>query len=121
NEIQKRGLLNKLVEEHDMILNAELPNACCQAVAIRFALSTHKVRVGRAKNDIDNVGTRSDDSRHGIEHNFNAFVRRQKPERKNDGFPRETEFRFGITRFPKREVRNSVGYNLNFVRRKVMH
>ena len=121
NEIQKRGLLDKLVEEDDMILDAELAHAGRQAIAIGFALLTHKVRVGRAENDIDSVGARFDDPRHGIEHGLDALVRRQKPERKNDGLSGKAEFRLGIMRFTKRQVRDTVRYDLDFVGRHIMH
>ena len=97
------------------------PHACRQAVAIGLALLTHKIRVGCAKNDIDGIGARFDDSRHGIEHDFDAFVRRQKPERQNDGLSREAEFRFGIMRFAKRQVGDSVRYDFDLASRHVMH
>ena len=76
--------------------------------------------MGCAEDDVHRVGTRFDDPWHGIEHGFDAFVRRQKPERKNDGLSRETEFRFGTMRLTKRQVGNSVRYDLDFVGRHVM-
>ena len=55
NEIQQRGLVDELVEEDDVVLDAELPHARRQAVAIGLALMTHEIRMGRAEDDIDGV------------------------------------------------------------------
>ena len=105
NEVQQRGLIDELVEEDDMILDAELPHARRQAVAIGLALIPHKVRMGRAENDIDGVRAGFDDSRHGIEHDLDAFVWRQETERQNDRLSGEAEFRLGVMRFEERESR----------------
>jgi hypothetical protein len=103
-----------------VVLDAEIAHACRQAVPIGLALLTHKIRMGCAEDDVHGVGTRSDDSGHGIEHGFDALVRRQKPERKNDGLSCESEFRFGAMRLTKRQVGNSVRYDLDFVGLHVM-
>ncbi len=103
-----------------MILDAEIAHACRQAVPIGLPLLTHKIRVGCTEDDVYGVGTRSDDSRHGIEHGFDALVRRKKSERKNDGLSCKTEFRFGAMRLTKRQVGNSVRYDLDFVGLHIM-
>ena len=60
--------------------------------------------MGCTEDDIHRVRTIFDDFRHGIEHGFDALVRRQKPKRKNDGLSRKTEFCLCTVRLTKRQV-----------------
>src|SRR5258708_7380711 len=96
-----------------MVHDAESLYARCQAFAIGLALLPHQLRMRGAKNDIDGIRARFDDFRHGIEHDFNAFVRRQETEGQNDHLSAEIEFSFGVMRFVEREIRYSVRYDLN--------
>ena len=55
NEVQQGGLIDELIEEDHVILDAQLAHPLRQAVAIDLALIAHQVWMGRAKNDIDGV------------------------------------------------------------------
>ena len=74
-----------------------------------------------AKNDIDGIRARFDDFRHGIEHDLDAFVRRQQTEGQDDHFSGEIEFGLGVMRFEEREIRYSVRYDLNLAGWHVMN
>src|SRR6476660_2865426 len=104
-----------------MVSDAEFLHACRQALAICLALISHKVRMGRAKNDIDGVRARFDDSRQGIEHYRDALVWRQETESQNDRLSGKAESRLGVIRFEERKIRYSVRYDLNLVSRYVMN
>ena len=121
DEVEQRGLVDELIEEDDMILDAELLHARRQALAIGLALIPHEVGMGRAENDIDGVRAGFDDPRHGIEHDLDAFVGRQEAEREDDRFSAEAEFRFGVMRFEEREVGYSVRYDLDLASWHVMN
>ena len=113
NEVQQRGLIHELVEKNDMIFDAESLHARRQAFAIGLALLPHQLRMSSAKNDIDGIRARFNDFRHGIEHDLDAFVRRQETEGQNDHLSGEVEFGLGVMCFEEREIRYSVRYDLN--------
>ena len=77
--------------------------------------------MGRAENDIDGVWAGFDDFGHGIEHDFDALVRRQKPKCENDRLSGKAEFCLGVMRFDERKVGYSVRNDLDLVRRHVMN
>src|SRR5271155_331891 len=104
-----------------MILNAEVLYARNQAVAISLALLPHKVRMSSAKNDIDGVWARLYDFRHGVEHDLDAFIWRQKAEGQNDHLSGEVEFGLGVMRFEEREIWYSVWYDVSLARWHVMN
>src|ERR1700691_5033048 len=96
-----------------MVFDAEASHARRQTVAIGLALLLYQLRMGSAKNDIDDVGAGFDDLRHGIEHCLNALVRGQQTEGQNDHLSGEVESGLGVMRFEEWEIRNSVRYDLN--------
>ena len=113
DEVQQRGLVDKLIEEDDVILHAQLMYARRQAPAIGLALGSYKVWMGRPENDIHGARGGFDDFWHGIEHGLDAFVGRQKTEREDDLLPVEAEFRLGVTRPDERKVGYPVRYDLD--------
>ena len=121
DEVQQRGLVDELVEEDDMVLDAELPHARRQALAIGLALIAHEVGMGCAENDIDGVRAGFDDLRHGIDHGLDALARRQQAERQDDRLSAEAEFRFGVMRLEERKVGYSVRDDLDLASWHVMH
>src|SRR6266511_2442156 len=104
-----------------MILDAELLHARRQALTIGLALIPHEVGMGRAENDIHDARTGFDDAWHGIEHGLDAFVGRQKTERKDDCLCVEAEFHLGVTRPEEREVGYPVRYDLHLARWHVVN
>ena len=121
NEVQQRRLIDELVEEHDMVLDAKLAHARRQAVAICLALMPHKVRMGRAENDIHGVRARLDDLRHGIDHDLDALAWRQQAERQNDRLSAEAEFRSWRDAFRETGSRDSVRDDFDLASRHVMN
>src|SRR5205807_7196927 len=103
----------ELIKENDTVVNTKLTHARRQAVAIDLALISHKVGMSRAENHIHGVRAGFDDSGHGIEHGFDALVRRQETKRKNDRLAGKPEFRFGMMGFNKGKVRYSVRYDID--------
>ena len=74
DEVQKRGLIDELVEEHHVVPDTERLHPGGQAVAISLAVISHEVRMSRAENDIDGIWARFYDARHGVEHHLDALV-----------------------------------------------
>ena len=103
NEVEQRGLIDKLVEENDMVFDAEFLHARCQAVAIGLAFVSHEIGMRRAEDDIDRIRAGFDDFRHGIDHGLDAFARRQETERQNDLLAGKAEFGLGMMRFRETE------------------
>ena len=91
-----------------MVFDAEFAHARRQAVAIGLALMPHEVWMSRAEDDIDGVRTGFDDAGHRIDHRLDALARRQQAERQNDRLSSVAEFRLGVMRLQKREIRYSV-------------
>ena len=121
DEVEQRGLVHELIEEDDMIADAEVLHARRQALAIGLALMPHEIGMGRAQDDIDGVRAGFDDPRHGIEHDLDALVGRQKTERQDHRLSGEAEFCLGVMRFEKRDVGDAVRDDLDLARRHVMH
>ena len=116
DEVQQRGLVDELVEEDDMVLDAEFPHPRRQALSVGLTLSANQIWMGRAENDIDGVRAGFDDRRHGIDHSLDAFARRQQAEREDDGLPAEPELGLGVMRLEKGKVGDSVRDHLNLLR-----
>ena len=73
--------------------------------------------MGGPENDIHGIGTAFQNCGHGIDHDFDAFVRREKTERQNDGPAAEPEFGLRLVRLDEWEVGNPVRDDLDLFRR----
>ncbi len=120
DEFEQRGLIDELVEEHHVILDAEFAHTRHQALAIRLALFSDQVWMCRTEHDIHGVGAALQNRRHGVDHDFDALVGRQQAESQNDGPPAKSEF--GLRRIgpDKRSIRNAVGNHLDLVIRDLI-
>ena len=63
--------------------------------------------MGRTKNDIHGIGTAFQDRGHGIDHDFDALVGREKTERQDDGPAAEAEFGLRLVRLDEWRSRES--------------
>ena len=70
-----------------------------------------------AENDIDRIRAALQDRRHGIDHDFDALVRREQAERQNDGSVAEAELGLGLLGLDEREVGNAVRDDFDLFRR----
>ena len=121
DEFEQLGLVDELVDEDDVTGDAEGQRPCRQFLSIRFSLIADEVGMRRAENDVDGVGTGLDDSRHGIDHGLDAFARRKKTERQDDGFSAKPQSGFCGVRFPVWKIGYAVGNNLDLFGRHAMH
>ena len=74
NELEQRGLIDELVEEYDVILDAEFAHARRQALAIGFALVANQIGMRRAEHDIHCIRAALQNRRHGVDHDLDALV-----------------------------------------------
>ena len=70
-----------------------------------------------AEHDIDRIGAAFQDRGHGIDHDFDALVRREQAERQNDGSVAEAELGLRLLGLDEWEVGNSVRDDLDLFRR----
>ena len=108
DESQQRRLIDELVEEYDVILDAEFAHARHQALAIGLALVAHQIGMRRAEHDIDGVGATFQDRGHGVDHDLDALVGGEQAERQNDGTVAESEFGLCRVGLDERKVGNAV-------------
>ena len=103
-----------------MIVDAESPYACGQAVAIDFALIAKQIGMRCAEHDIKSRRARSDDLGHGVDNGLDALARRQQAEREDDRSPLEAELLLGARGLEKREIRNPVRNDVDVMRGDAM-
>jgi hypothetical protein len=72
-------------ETDDMVLDSGCSHTRHKALAVGLALMANEIGVRRTENAIHDIGTAFQDQEHGIDHDFDAFVGREKTERQNDG------------------------------------
>ena len=112
---QQRGLIDKLVEEHHMVFDAEFAHPRGQALAIGLALVSNQIGMRRTEHDIDRIRTPFQYRRHGVDHDFDALVGRQQAEGQNDRSPCKSEPGLGGVRRDERDVGYAVGNDLDLV------
>src|SRR5436305_12097762 len=61
DEFQQRRLVDELVEEHDMVFDAEFPHAGYEAFPITLTMMLKEIRMRCAENDIKSLGARLED------------------------------------------------------------
>ena len=115
DEFEQRGLIDELVEEHHVILDAKFAHPRHQAFAIGLALVPDQIGMRCAEHDVDRIRTAFQNRRHGVDHDFDALVGRQQAEGQNDRLAGKSEP--GLRRIgrDKGDVRNAVGYHLDLV------
>ena len=97
---EQRGLIDKLVKEHDVVFDAEFAHPRDQALAIGLALVSNQVGMRRAEHHIDRIRTPFQNRRHGVDHDFDALVGRQQAEGQNDRSAGKSEPGLGCVRSP---------------------
>ena len=109
DEFEQRGLIDELIEKHHVVFDAECAHARHQALAIGLALIANQIGMRRAEHDIDRIGPRFQDRRHGVDHDFDALVGGQQAECQNDRPAAETELGLGRVRRDETQSRECRG------------
>ena len=74
----------------------------------------------RAEHDIDGIRPAFQDRRHGVDHDFDAFVGRQQAEGQDDGLAAEAELGLRLIRLDERKVGNAVRNDFDLVGRHLI-
>ena len=91
-----------------MLADPQVPGQPLQAQPVALALLAHQVRVGRPQDDVDEVGERLEDLRHGPEHVLDALVGREQPERQRHQPALDAELLLVGVRVDERRVGDAV-------------
>ena len=112
--------LDEAIEEHDVLLHAEVFGQPLQAQAVSFTLVAQQIRMRLAQHDVNDVGKFPDDVRQRAQGILDALVRRQQTEREQHLLARHAELVFEIIRVGKRHVGNAVRNEVNLVCRRLI-
>ncbi len=120
NEFEQSGLIDELVEEHHVLLDAKFTHPRHQALAIGLALVSNQIGMRCAEHDIYCIRAAFQNRRHGVDHDFDALVGRQQAECQNDRLPTKSEI--GLRRIgpDKCDVRYAVGNDFDLVVRHLI-
>ncbi len=108
DEIEQRLLIDELVEKHHVILDAGLARMRHQALTIGFALIAYQVRMRRPEYDVNRVGPGFQNRGHGVDHDLDAFVRRQQAECQDDSTVDEAKLVLGLVGLDECKLRDAV-------------
>ena len=113
--------LDEAIEEHDVLLHAEVFGQPLQAQAVSLALVAQQIRMRLAQHDVNDVGKFPDDVRQRPQRILDALVRRQQSEREQHLLARHAELVLEIIRVGERHVGNAVRDEINLGRRRLIN
>ncbi len=112
--------LDEAIEEHDVLLHAEIFGQPLQAQAVSLALVAQQIRMRLAQHDVNDVGKFADDVRQCAQRKLDALVRREQTEREQHLFARHAELVLEIIRVGERHVGNAVRDEIDLGRRRLI-
>ncbi len=102
-------LVDEAVVEADVPPDAEILRQPLEAEPVGLAVFPHQVRVGRAEDDVDQVGKFFDDGRDGAQHRLDPLVGREEPEGEEHVLALDAELVLIKTRIDEGDVGDAVG------------
>ena len=112
--------LDEAIEEHDMLLHAEVFGQPLQAQAVGLALVAQQIRMRLAQHDVNDVGKFADDVRQRAQRVLDALVRREQAEGEQHLLARHAELVLEIIRVGERHVGNAVRDEINLGGRRLI-